>query len=324
MTAVDPATFSFTGSTALDQYFVLTAQDGEAGTLRLICQHTGMIPPRASALLKGMRLVEMLASYEPPVAGRPITWLEFLLTAEPEHAVSRITATGFGRNYAWELFREFQTAVSVARFQQNQKDVPTDSDDLPQPDPDADLTLEFSIQLRIARRRGGERSYSQLAAITGVSKATIARAFTGKQLPSWGLTGLLLECFGVSREEAFGIWRRRWLLALEQRNPVGLHDTSDAFGEHSFAVKEHVDTTAERAEGPAPTPSQVDTTDEEPTGTPAGAPDGMVCESCGAWMVDVPRHQQWHRNLAKVGRRALRGAALPETSGDRPPSHPVP
>ncbi|MFI0487554.1 ribosomal protein L7/L12 [Actinomadura sp. 9N215] len=151
----------------------------------------------------------------------------------------------------------------------------------PKPEPAVDLTAEFANQLRIARRRAGEPSLNRLANIDNVaSKATLSRAFKGERLPSWGVVEMLLDTFGVPREEIGGLWRRRWLLALEQHQPVGLHDDRDPFGEQ-----------------PAPPPQTLTETETPTPEHPAAAPGGQMCTACGAWVVDLTRHQAWHWDL---------------------------
>lgn len=153
--------------------------------------------------------------------------------------------------------------------------------------PDIDLTAEFADQLRRIRRWAGDPSYGEIGTAIGYSTATISRAFAGKTLPRWSLVELLLEHFRVPNEQIENEWRRHWLRAREQVDPIGLTDLN--------------------IPDPAPTrPPEQDTqnaaTDNTAVSSP-DAPNGQTCEICGAWVTDQIRHRTWHQDLERAFRR---------------------
>ncbi|MEO3788544.1 ribosomal protein L7/L12 [Actinocorallia sp. B10E7] len=169
------------------------------------------------------------------------------------------------------------------------------SETWPTPASDVDLTKEFANQLRVARRRAGEPSLSKLSGLTKFSKATLSRAFRGHLLPSWEVVETLLHTFGIPPTLVDDVWRRRWLLALEQRDPVGLHNPHDPFGERhpEPATENGQNASSSSSAGPAS------------SSPPPGAPEGQVCDTCGSWVVDLTKHQAWHWQMENQIRRTL-------------------
>lgn len=75
---------------------------------------------------------------------------------------------------------------------------------------------EFAGALRDLRTRAGEPTYRQLARACHFSPATLARAASGRQLPSLEVSLAYVGACGGDTEE----WRTRWALARAQTRPA--------------------------------------------------------------------------------------------------------
>lgn len=119
---------------------------------------------------------------------------------------------------------------------------------------------ELADRLKLAWIKAGRPSLSDVGDEVGYSKASISKVLAGKMAPAWQLVRKLGATLGVPRETVQDEWHALWIAADIRRR-------------HDF--------------GNSLTPSLE-------RGEPGR---GEVCRRCGAWVVDLPLHEEWHWRL---------------------------
>ncbi|MFD5435074.1 DUF2690 domain-containing protein [Kitasatospora sp. NPDC127067] len=84
-------------------------------------------------------------------------------------------------------------------------------------DPARGVAERFAADLRAARIQAGEPPYRQLARATHFSAATLARAASGRSLPSLDVTLAYASACGATTAE-LAEWRERWQAARHEAN----------------------------------------------------------------------------------------------------------
>jgi hypothetical protein len=115
----------------------------------------------------------------------------------------------------------------------------------------------FQTDLQVVRRNAGNPSYDTLVIRSGneLSKSTITRALNGPKPPSWPVVEKYLQMCGVN-ETQVGRWQARWASIFNLFHPL--------LGS--------VEVPAEHTKRPA----------------------GQECDTCGAWVTNPVRHEEWH------------------------------
>ncbi|MGV9368120.1 helix-turn-helix domain-containing protein [Amycolatopsis sp. NPDC003731] len=129
-----------------------------------------------------------------------------------------------------------------------------------------DELIEFATDLRWARRLAGDPSYRTLMRQISWSPASITRNLSGTKLPTWDFVERFLSACKVDDQDIAFNWKPRWVAIADMITPITMEKASNR-----TAAK------ARQIAGPVPS--------------------GTSCETCGAWVVDLAKHNSWHESL---------------------------
>lgn len=136
------------------------------------------------------------------------------------------------------------------------------------PEDFVEALASFTADLKYTRREAGDIPYRKLARISGYSPSTITRLLAGHSLPAWDLVRTFLRACEVEPKTITDTWRPRWVKLANWVDPIAGGETD--IGEQSL---------------------------------PTAVMTGQVCRLCGAWIIDVDLHDEFHAQFVPRPRR---------------------